>query len=504
MTFCHSLLFLSGIKVFSPALCSGYTLILIRSAARVVVLSSFAPSVILTEKNVYMPELKRTLGVWSAAAVSIGAIIGAGIFVLVGVASGLAGPSVILSFIIAGCVALFTALSAAELSSFITEAGGSFIYTRKAFGSFWGFVVGWMQSADYIIGASAVSIGFAGYLLYFLNIPPGQAALITASCLLPLGLMVLNLKGIREAAGANNLLVVLKVIALILFVTVGGYYLLSHGASGHYQPFFPAGLSGTLHGAAVIFFAFVGFNTVTVIAEEVKDPERSVPRALMIAFLVSSALYVSVSIVAIGLADWNILASSTAPLETALKTATQDPFILKYISIAAVFATASVVLSSIFGASRALFAMSRQKFLPERLSRISKGGVPILTVVFVGLTAMAIILLSRGNLDALAQIFNFGTLTTYFFINLSLIKLRWDQPEVRRGFRVPLYPLTPLLGILSCGLLLAFLSRYAMLFGLIWLVLGIFVFEIRINIHSGPEISPINDNDASSSIVAEK
>lgn len=426
-----------------------------------------------------MPELKRTLGVWSAAAVSIGAIIGAGIFVLVGVASGLAGPSVILSFVIAGTVALFTALSAAELSSFITESGGSFIYTRKAFGSFWGFVVGWVQSADYIIGASAVSIGFAGYLLYFLGIPPAQVAMIFTACILPLVLMLLNLKGIREAAGANNLLVVLKIVALILFVGVGGSYLIAHGASGNYQPFFPNGISGTLHGAAVIFFAFVGFNTVTVIAEEVRDPERSVPRALLIAFVVSSAIYISVSVVAIGLTDWTVLANSTAPLETALKTATQNPVILKYISIAAVFATASVVLSSIFGASRALFAMSREKVLPERLSRVSENGVPVLAVIFVGLAAAVIILLSRGNLATLAQIFNFGTLTTYFFINLSLIKLRWDFPATHRGFRVPLYPVTPILGILSCGLLLAFLSRYAMIFGLVWLAIGVLIFEVR-------------------------
>ncbi|MCG7854989.1 MAG: amino acid permease, partial [Methanoregulaceae archaeon] len=186
------------------------------------------------------------------------------------------------------------------------------------------------------------------------------------------------------------------------------------------------------------------------------------------------------------LTDWTLLASSTAPLETALKTATQNPLILKYVSIAAVFATASVVLSSIFGASRALFAMARQKILPERLSRVSGQGVPVLAVVFVGLTAASIVLLSRGNLDVLAQIFNFGTLTTYFFINLSLIKLRWDLPGEHRGFRVPLYPLTPLLGIVSCGLLLVFLSRYAMLFGLVWLAIGVFVFEVRLKARSEP------------------
>ncbi len=283
----------------------------------------------------------------------------------------------------------------------------------------------------------------------------------------------------REAAGVNGILVLLKIVALIIFVVVGGTFILSNGPTGTYQPFFPFGMSGTLHGAAVIFFAFVGFNTVTVIAEEVKDPERTVPRALMIAFLVSTVIYISVSIIAIGLLDWNILATSNAPLETALMQATSNPVILKYVSLAALFATASVVISSIFGGSRAIFAMSRQGILPKKLSVISNKGVPLYSVLLVGFVAAAIILAARGNLDTLAQIFNFGTLTTFFFINLSLIKLRWDEPDLQRGFTVPLYPLTPLLGIVSCSLLLIFLSKYAMLFGIIWLAIGIFVFELH-------------------------
>jgi APA family basic amino acid/polyamine antiporter len=427
-----------------------------------------------------MAELKRTLGVWSAASVSIGAIIGAGIFVLIGVASGIAGPSVILSFIIAGFVALFTALSAAELSSFITESGGSYIYAHKAFGRFWGFVVGWLQSADYIIGASAVSIGFAGYFLYFFNVPPATSLLVLVAVMLPVILMFINIRGIQEAARANNVLVLLKIFALVIFVVAGGNYLLSFGASGNYQPFFPTGIAGTLHGAAVIFFAFVGFNTVTVIAEEVHDPERNVPRALMLAFVVTAALYVSVSIVAIGLVNWQTLAVSTAPLETALAVATSNPVILKYVSLAALFATTSVVISLIFGGSRAIFAMARQKILPEKLSVVSRRGVPIYALLVTGTAMAAIVLFSGGNLNTLAQIFNFGTLMTFFFINLSLIKLRWDLPETPRAFRVPLYPVTPLAGIVSCTLLLAYLSRYAILFGAIWLAIGIFAFEVRL------------------------
>lgn len=433
-----------------------------------------------------MNQLKRSLGVWEAAAVSIGAIIGAGIFVLIGVAAGIAGPAVILSFILAGFAAFFTALSAAELSSFITESGGSYIYTHHAFGKFWGFLVGWMQSADYIIGASAVSIGFAGYFLYFLNVPESTAAIILVACMLPLVLGLINAKGMSEAAGINAILVFLKIVALVIFVLVGGYFLFMHGSGGNYTPFFPNGTSGMLHGAAVIFFAFVGFNTVTVIAEEVKDPSRNVPRALMIAFVVCAALYIGVSIVAVGLMNWSTLSASDAPLESALMVATQNPFILKYVSIAALFATASVVISSIFGGSRALYAMARQKLLSRRLAEVSSNGVPVISVGIVVIVMSAIVLFSVGNLGLLAQIFNFGTLMTFFFVNMSQIKLRWDNPHEKRGFSVPLYPLTPLLGIVSCSLLLAYLSRYAMVFGAVWIAIGVFMYECNTKV-AAPE-----------------
>ncbi len=168
-----------------------------------------------------MPELTRSLGFWGAAGIGIGAIIGTGIFVLIGVASGIAGPAVILSFIIAGFVALLTGLSTAELSSFIHESGGSYIYTTKAFGEFPGFVVGWMKSFDYIVGASAVSVGFAAYLTYFVGIPATTSTLIVIATVWPLVLMLLNLKGIKEASWANNLLVALKILALMMFI-IGG------------------------------------------------------------------------------------------------------------------------------------------------------------------------------------------------------------------------------------------------------------------------------------------
>ena len=397
-----------------------------------------------------MTELTRSLGLWTATGIGIGAIIGTGIFVLIGVAAGLAGPAVILSFLIAGFVALLSGLSAAELSSFITETGGSYIYTTKAFGAFPGFIVGWMKSFDYIVGASAVSLGFAAYLTYFIGIPPVNATLVAIGTIWPLFLMLLNLKGMKEASGANNVLVLLKVSALILFILVGGYFLISHGDYSNYQPFFPEGIKGMLSGAAIIFFAFIGFNTVAMVAEEVKDPERNVHRAIILSFAICTLLYIGVAIVAVGLVDWQTLSLSKAPLEYALGIATTNPLFLKYVALSALFATTSVILSSMIGASRALFAMARQGVIPGVLSKISSRGIPSATVLLSGVVISLIVLLTNANLAWLASIFNFGTLLTFFFINASLLQLRRTMPDANRQFRVPLYPYTPILGLLSC------------------------------------------------------
>ena len=426
-----------------------------------------------------MAELKRDLGVWGAASIGIGAIIGTGIFVLLGVAAGLAGPSVIFSFIIAGVTALLTGLSSAELASFITEEGGSYIYTTKAFGKFPGFVIGWLKSFDYVVGSSAVSIGFASYFTYFLHLPPIQSTIITVAAVWPIILTILNLKGIREASGANNGLVVLKVSALVVFIIVGSLYLFKTGNYSNYQPFFPNGINGMLSGAAIIFFAFIGFNTVTMVAEEVKEPQKNVPKAVLLAFAVCTLLYIGVSLVAVGLLNWQILGQSTAPVEKALTVATDNFWILEFVAISAIFATTSVILSSIIGGSRALFSMARQNVIPNIFSRISGNGIPFFTVLICGISISIIVVVASGNLEQLASIFNFGTLLTFTFINLSLLKLRRSWPDVNRDFKVPFYPLTPLLGIISCVGLAFYLNPKAFIYGGLWIVIGIIVYLLN-------------------------
>lgn len=426
-----------------------------------------------------MTELKRDLGLWGAASIGIGAIIGTGIFVLLGVAAGLAGPSVIFSFMIAGLTALLTGLSSAELSSFITEAGGSYIYTTKAFGRLPGFIIGWLVSFDYIVGSSAVSIGFASYFTYFLHLPPIQSTIVAVAIVWPLILMMLNLKGIKEASGANNGLVFLKVSALILFIIVGTTYIFGHHNLSNYIPFFPTGINGMLSGAAIIFFAFIGFNTVTMAAEEIKDPQKNVPRAVLLAFAVCTLLYILVALVAVGLLNWQILGMSAAPVEAALTVATNNFWILEFVALSALFATTSVILSSIIGGSRALFSMSRHKSLPVIFSRISKNGVPLFTVIISGISISLIILVSYGNLDQLASIFNFGTLLTFIFINLSLLKLRRSLPNIERRFKVPYYPLTPILGIISCVGLAFYLNHNSLIYGGSWVLIGIVIFLLN-------------------------
>ena len=426
-----------------------------------------------------MAELNRSLGFWGATGIGIGAIIGTGIFVLIGVASGIAGPAVILSFIIAGFVALLTGLSTAELSSFIHESGGSYIYTTKAFGAFPGFVVGWMKSFDYIVGASAVSVGFAAYFAYFAGLPATTATLVLVATVWPLVLMLLNVRGIQEASWTNNLLVALKILALVIFIAVGASALLSSGSYANYHPFFPRGFSGVMSGAAIIFFAFIGFNTIAIMAEEVKDPERNVPRAILFAFAVCTLIYIGVSVVAVGVVNWQALGSSSAPLEFALKSVTDNIFILEFIAVSALFATTSVIMASIMGGSRALFAMARRGVLPHGLSTISRRGVPVFTILLCGIVISGIVLATGGNLDWLASIFNFGTLLTFFFINLSLLRLRRTMPEARRGFKVPLYPYTPVFAMISCIVLAFYLNANAVMTACVFLAVGIAVYYLN-------------------------
>ena len=425
-----------------------------------------------------MAELKRNIGVFGAASVGIANIIGAGIFVLSGVAAGIAGPAVILSFMIAGIIAMLTALSAAELSSFITETGASYAYTKRAFGRFWGFLVGWFKYFDYVIGAAAVSVGFAAYFTSVFGLE-GVMPLLFAAIGLPIVLCVLNIIGVKEATRVTSAMVLIKVFALVILVMIGGFYLSQHFEIGHYTPFFATGFGGMFSGAAIIFFVFIGFNTVTMMSEETKNPHKTIPRALMIAFGVTFVLYIAIAFLLIGILDWHDTAKDPQPLGSMASIITENQMFFDFISFSALIATGSVVLSNILGGTRASFAMGRDRLLPQQFDRISKKfGTPYISIIVAGAIIAVFAGIFRNDIGLIASIVNFGSLFTYLFVNLSLLKLRRTEPQAKRFFKVPLYPVVPILGAISCVGLMYFLSNNSKIISAIWAAVGLTIFFI--------------------------
>ncbi len=421
-------------------------------------------------------ELKRNIGTFGAASVGIANIIGAGIFVLSGVAAGIAGPAVILSFLIAGVIAMMTALSAAELSSFITETGASYAYTKRAFGRFWSFLVGWFKYFDYLVGGAAVSVGFAAYFTSVFGLE-GALPVILAAVGLPIVLSILNLLGVKEATRVTSAMVLIKIFAIVILLMFGGFYLFQNFDVGHYTPFFATGFGGMLSGAAVIFFVFIGFNTVTMMSEETKNPHKTIPKALMLAFAVTFALYMAVAVLLIGILDWGDVSKDAHPLGSIALVISENPMLFDFISFSALIASGSVVLSSILGGTRASFAMGRDRLLPQQFDKVSKQfGTPYFSIIIAGIVIVAFAGIFHNNIETIASIVNFGSLFTYLFVNLSVIKLRRSESQTKRFFKVPLYPVIPIIGAISCVGLMFFLNQSAMFISVIWAAIGLTIF----------------------------
>lgn len=429
------------------------------------------------------PQLKRNLGLIAVTSLGIANIIGAGIFVISGVAAGLAGPSVIFSFLIAGAIALLAALSYAELSSFVHETGASYAFTKRAFGRFWSFVVGWFNYFDYIVGAAAVSIGFAAYFTELFGLE-GGTALIFSAVGLPIVLTALNLIGVKEATHTTMIMVFIKIFALVLLIMLGGFFLSTHLGLAHYHPFFPNGFGGMFSGAAIIFFAFLGFNTVSMMSEETKNPQKTIPKALLIAFFVSFVLYVAIAVIEVGVLDWKTLGNNPSPLSELASGISNNRIFLEIISFSAVVATGSVVLSSIIGGTRASFVMGRDRVLPKQLDLISKKfGTPYISIL-IGGTAIAVLAgVFFQNISEIASIYNFGSLLTYIFVHLSLLKLRKKEPKTERPFKVPIYPILPIVGLVCCVVLIYYLSNTAKLASLLWGAIGLLVYYVVTKIY---------------------
>jgi basic amino acid/polyamine antiporter, APA family len=400
-------------------------------------------------------KLKRSIGLWSAVAINVGAIIGGGIFVVTGIVAGYAGPALVASMVIAGAIAFITAWSFAKLTAWQPIEGGVYEYGRQLVSPYAGFLAGWMWLVANTFVGAAVSLGFAYYLTAaFPSLPTGIVAAV-----LCLSFTALNLAGAKESASVNNVLVVVKLVVLAFFVTFG----VLHVDLGNFVPFAPFS-SGVLYGSFFIFFAYGGFARVSVIAEEVKDAKRNVPRALLLSLGISTVVYVSVGLVAVGLLGSEGLAASTSPLSAAIGV-TGNSLAVQIVSIGGLVATASVLLTAIFGVSRMAYSMARRNDLPSFLGRLhQKFLTPYYSILATGVLMSALVLFA--DLKSVVAVSTFALLFNYCITNISAFKLKNGR---KFGWFMPL------LGLTTCILLLGFIlfaTPEACLVGVVFLVTG--------------------------------
>jgi len=409
-------------------------------------------------------ELRRVLGLFEITLSGIGIILGAGIYALIGEAAGLAGNAVWLSFAISSLVALLTGLAYAELSSMFPRASAEYEYTAQAFSRFPAFVIGWLIIFSGVIGAATVSLGFAGYFRALTGAPILPAALALAALL-----AVLIFTGIKQSARVAIAFTLIEAAGLFFVIIVG----IPHLGSVNYLEM-PFGLSGVFQASALIFFAFIGFEDMVKLSEEAEDPEKNIPRALILAISASIILYILVALCATSVLGWRELSTSSAPFSDIAHAALGRNASLT-ISVMALFATTNTVLLMLLAASRIVFGMAESSSLPPILASVHpRTKTPWAAIVLVTAMCMAFIFLQ--DISFVANVNNFTVFLTFMVINAALIRLRYRRPELARPFRVPYswgkLPVLPVLGIAVNLFLMLQLSWAAIALGAGLTILG--------------------------------
>jgi APA family basic amino acid/polyamine antiporter len=445
--------------------------------------------------------LKRVLGPWHLIFLGIGAIVGAGIFVITGhAAAQYAGPAVTLSFVLAGLTCSFAGLCYAEFASLIPIAGSAYTYAYATLGEFFAWIIGWDLILEYSVGATTVAIGWSGYIVSFLkdlgiNFPSAltnapvafdplkhhwtsTGALFNLPALFIIALITaLLVVGIRESASVNAVIVFLKIAVVLIFIGVGFAFI----KPALWKPFIPAnqgqfgffGLSGILRGAGVMFFAYLGFDAVSTVAQEARNPQRDMPRGILGSLFVCTALYIVFSLVLTGVVPYTDL-NVPAPVAVAID-AMRVFWLSPLIKIAAVVGLVSVMIVQLMGQPRIFYSMATDGLLPKAASRIHrKFGTPYVTTIVTGTAVgIAAALLPIGIVGELVSI---GTLLAFIIVCAGVLVLRYTHPELPRPFRTPGVPAVPILGILSCLYLMIGLSKdtWMRLFG--WMAVGLVIY----------------------------
>jgi len=437
-------------------------------------------------------RLARTLGWPHLVALGIGAIVGTGIYTLVGVAANLAGPAVLLSFLVAGVVCACAALAYAEMSTMMPAAGSAYTYSYAVLGEGIAWIVGWSLILEYSLVVSAVAVGWSGSVVEFLHglgvaLPQALVAGPHAGGVvnLPAVLIVFAIAGVlmlgtRESATLNAALVAVKVLALGVFVAIA----LPHFDAANLQPFMPYGFAktmgpdgverGVMAAAAIIFFAFYGFDAISTAAEEAKNPGRDLSIGIVGSMVGCTVIYVLVALAAVGAMHYTAFAQSPAPLALIMRELGQG-VAAKIVAGAAVVALPTVLLAFFYGQSRVFFVMSRDGLLPRALSKVNpRTGRPVAITLFTGVIVAALAGVAR--LDEIAALANAGTLAAFVAVAACLLVLRRRDPARPRVFRTPAAWVVGPVAILGCIYLFLSLPHRTQVWFLLWNALGIVVY----------------------------
>ena len=482
---------------------------------------------LIAEANEPGHKLKKTLGPWSLTALGVGAIIGSGIFVLTGTAAAgeyfqapsilhaqvldlivnllrgggtanvlmhgrpPAGPSIALSFFLVAIACSFAGLCYAELASMIPIAGSAYTYSYATLGEIFAWIIGWDLILEYVVSNVAVAIGFSAYTKeqlasFGLNLPDRwstpvwEAGRWTGSYfnvpgfLIIFILTVLLVRGVRESAEANNVMVAIKIGAILVFLVVGGMLV----NPSNWRPFAPSGFGGVVTGGAIVFFTYIGFDSVSTAAEEAKDPQRDLPVGIIGSLIICTILYVGVSIVLLGMMKYTTFISgeaAMAPVAYALSMLGASRFSRSVIVVGALTGMISSLLVFQYGQARIWYAMSRDGLFPKLFSAVHpRFKTPHWSTWIAGF-AVGIPAGIFAISDA-ADLTNIGTLFAFALVSLGVIILRRTQPDRQRAFRVPFVPWFPLISIVLCGGLMTGLTVITWLRFVIWLVLGLTIY----------------------------
>ncbi len=410
--------------------------------------------------------LKKEIGLFGAVAYGVGIILGAGIYALIGKASGMAGNAVWLSFLLATVVAVFTGLSYAELSSAFPKSSGEFFYAKKAFGKAQiAFLVGWLVILSSVIAMSTVALSFAGYFRFWFGTP-----IVPVAIGLVLIFSLVNYIGIRESVRTNIILTTIEALGLIIIILIGiGWY----GKPNYLE--MRNGFAGVFSAAALIFFAYMGFESIVKIAEEMKDPQKDLPKTILLSVLITSIIYLAVAFSATSILPPFELEKSVAPLaDVASRVLGEAGGIL--LAVIALFATANTVLICNITASRMVYGMAAERALPRALGKVHEiRGSPWAAIVLSA--SISVLFILPGNLKLVAEVADFAIFIVFIIVNLSLIQLRRKKPELESSYKAPLnlknFPITALIGIITCLFLALQFEWFIPLIGILVMAVGI-------------------------------